>query len=225
MNDVESDLIETVTNPEFIPAISEFAKVGLGAIFESELVQVLPVIKSIHTGMKGISTMQDRVFVKKLSSFLLQANQFTIEEKNAWYKKHIGVDSAKEEKLAEKLIIIIDSVNDTYKAKIIGKLFWAFVIGRIETMEEFFILSEIVESCFTNVLSDLAEGKQVPDEVLFRAGIMHASPSIKPQAIVDMLDEQQRSARSRMTRMPQLREERPGFTAEGRLLVNILQDT
>jgi hypothetical protein len=220
--DIEKNLLKTATDPALVDVIKDYAEAGIDAVFKTELVEALPVVKSVSAILKGVATVQDRMFLKKVARFLSSANKMTLKERDEWYEKHIHGDESLEDKLADKLMIMIDAVNDNYKADILGKLFLAFIKGDIETLEHFFFMTELVENCFTDTLRALAEGRSVTDDALYRAGIKHASVPTG-RDISEMLDRDQGLASRGMTTRSELPYRSAEYTPAGKLLLHILK--
>ncbi len=80
-HEIEAALINTATNPEFADTVKDYAELGIDAIFNSEIVDAIPVVKSISAILKGVATIQDRMFLKKLATFLSAANNLTESER------------------------------------------------------------------------------------------------------------------------------------------------
>lgn len=220
--EIEKNLLKSATDPELVGVLKDYTEVGIDAIFKSELVDAIPVVKSIAALIKGVISVQDRIFLKKLAHFLSNANNMTMEERDAWYDRHINGNEEVEKQLADKLLIMVDAVNDNYKADVIGKLFMAFVKGDINTLDHFYYMCELVENCYTNILKGLSEGKQMNDDALFRSGIKHAStPTGKD--INDMLSQDTLRARRGMSSSSQLPYRSASYTAAGELLIRVLK--
>jgi hypothetical protein len=120
-------------------------------------------------------------------------------------------------------MVMIDAVNDDYKAAVIGKLFRAFVKDEIETVEHFYYMAELVENCFTGILKGLAQGRDINDDALFRSGIKYAStPSGKD--IQEMLERDTQLGGRGLTTTSQLPYKCADYTPDGILLIKILRE-
>lgn len=219
---IEKSLFKTVTDPELSNLLQDYAEVGIDAVFNSEIVDAIPVVKTLSALVKGKATIQDRIFLKKLARFLAQANKMSLEERDKWYKQYIERNAKRKTELSDKLIIMIDSVNDEYKSDVIGKLFLAFVKGDIKSLDEFYFMSELVLNCYTNILKGLAIGKEFTDEALYRMGIKHASgPTGKD--IIEVIDKDVNAAGRGLTSTPRLPSRKAEYTSAGKLLIHILK--
>lgn len=220
---LERNLLDTATNPDYADLLQEYAEVGLDTVIDSELVDAIPVVKTLVAISKGAATIQDRIFLKKLANFLSEANNLSTEERTRWYEKMKLEKPKKTKELAEKIMLMIEAANDNYKAAVIGKLFRAFAKGQIEKIDDFYYLVEIVDNCFTNVLKALAEGRDMTDESLFRAGIKHASKSPSASQIKGELDREMEMA-SRGIAVSRVDNVAPAdYTTAGMMLINILR--
>lgn len=221
--EIERNLLKTTTDPELRDLLKDYVELGIDAVFNTEIVDAIPVVRSFSAALKGVATIQDRIFLKKLAHFLSSANNMTIDERDAWYERHIHGDEKIEEKLADKLMIIIDSVNDNYKADVIGKLFMAFIKGDVDTLEHYYYMCELAASCHTSILKGLSEGRTMDDVALFRAGIKHASTPTG-EDISKMLDRDAELTSMGMSSIPSLPRRNVPYTPEGELLMHVLRN-
>ena len=220
--DIEKNLLRTATDPNLVDVIKDYAELSIEAIFNTELVDAIPVVKSVSAVLKGVATIQDRLFLKKLASFLNNANKMSAEERDAWYQEYIHGSEKLEEAVADKLLIMINAVNDNYKAEVIGKLFLAFVKGDIKSTEQFFYMTELIEGCYTDILKGLSDGRPINDEALFRVGIKHASTTTGSD-IDQMLSQNQRMTRMGMSSNPVLPDRAASLTPAGEILMHVLR--
>ncbi len=219
---VEENLIGTATDPQLSDILKDYAELGVDSILDSEVIEAIPVVKSISALAKGVATIQDRIFLKKLAHFLSTANNLTEGERKAWHQKHIQGSRKIEAAIGGKLMTMVDAVNDDYKAAVLGKLFYAFVKDDIKTIDHFYYMTELVENCFTSILKALAQGTDVNDEALFRAGIKHTSaPSGRD--IQEMLERDTRLGGKGLTTTSQLPYKSAEYTPAGVLLIKILR--
>ncbi|USN97299.1 MAG: hypothetical protein H6799_02910 [Candidatus Nomurabacteria bacterium] len=220
--DLKKELVDTATNPNYSDLLQDYAELGLEAVTDSKFVDAIPAVKSFVAIVKGSVDIRDRIFLKKFAKFLAEANKLAANEREEWLKRiKVGPNNI-EEKLADKLVIMVDSVNDEYKASVIGKLLRAFVSGRISTVEDLFYLTELVESCYTNVLKGLSEGREYSDEVLFRVGLKHSSNQSISE-IKKSIDRDAELASRGMTSSAALSPQSADYTSAGMLLINILK--
>lgn len=222
---IEKSLLETATNPEYAELVQEYAEVGIDELLESDLIDAIPVIKSFVAITNGFKSISDRLFLKKLARFLSEANRLTAEQRATWYEEHIHGDTEIETKLSNKLLFIINSVNDDYKAAVIGKLFRAFIDGKVSTIDHFYFMIELVDGCRTGILKNLAKGIEVNDEALYRVGIVHATSSLTASDIKEILDrDAQLKSRGLTGSSSSAKHKAASYTSNGELLINILRN-
>ncbi len=216
---IETDLINSATQIDYSDILQNYAESSLDALVDNEIIDTIPVIKTLAKLHKGVIAYRERLFLKKIAYFLMEANKLSKEERKNWLKK-VKLDSPKEQKkVGEKLLIIIDGVNDNYKALIIGKLFRAYVKGKIGGREDFFFLCELVEGCRTHILEELAKSKPINEDTLILQGIKRPKWT-STEDITEAVDKSLR--RPRMTTLKSY--PASDYTPSGQLLIKVLRD-
>ncbi|RFP65771.1 hypothetical protein D0N36_07520 [Hymenobacter lapidiphilus] len=129
LTDITKDVIETLFD----------------SILDDGFVKSIPVVNTVHSLYKMGLGIRERIFIKMLLKFLLELKNISIEERETFViklqEKEYGDD------VGEKIIIILDKIDDSDKASMIGKLFSAYIRGKFE-FEDFLRLSHIINNSF-----------------------------------------------------------------------------
>lgn len=62
-------IIETIKDPNFIEIISNTSEVVFDAFLEDGIIKDIPLIGTLYKGINLVSSIQDRLFTKKLYFF------------------------------------------------------------------------------------------------------------------------------------------------------------
>lgn len=140
-----SSLKELMKSSEFDSLSRDYLKVVSDIIITNENIKRIPVIDTIYTIFRLSQDMSDRIFAKKIMSFLFGYSPFNQNAINDFYFKH------NEKEIGEKIILILNQLDDIKKAEIIGRLFKATIESKVDK-DTFFRCCYAVNRCF---LTDL----------------------------------------------------------------------
>lgn len=143
MTDITTDLLKD--NVENI----------IDSFLEPSLLKDLPIIGNAVSILKIKDSISDRIFIKKLNNFLFSIRDIEREKIDDFYEK-INTNENYKQNVGEKLIELIDRIDSEAKPQIIGNLFKAVLLQKID-YEYFLRLSNIVENSFYYDLTYLRE--------------------------------------------------------------------
>ncbi|MDQ7024584.1 MAG: hypothetical protein Q9P01_12045 [Anaerolineae bacterium] len=151
---IEDVMVDSIAIGKVRDLVSDIAEVGLDSILDSGLLKDFPLIGIIAKTVGAAFAIRDRIFAKKVLSFLAQLDDIP------QHKKQEFVDSLKDakerRKVGETLILLIDRLDDIGKAEILGRLFSAHIEQKI-SYDDFRRLSTIVSRVFIQDLQVLLE--------------------------------------------------------------------
>jgi hypothetical protein len=140
---ISGELTKTLKDNDFQDTLSNLGEVTLDNLLESGVLKEIPILGTIIGLSRSKMTIQDRLFTKKLLTFLFQLKDTNIEERKKQVDK-IEKDSNYQTKVGEKLLFIIDKCEDDEKARYIGKLFQCFIQEKIN-YDDFLRASRCIE--------------------------------------------------------------------------------
>jgi hypothetical protein len=139
---LSSSLAETIKSSELTKVSSDLIEVGIDSIMTNGLLKDIPII-SVLTGIWNTGTaIRDYRFSNKLLLFLCESSKLPLE-KRLKIIEDLEDDNFQKE-AGEKLIAIIDNLESSSKAILIGKLLNLFG-QKIITKDEFWRVSFIIE--------------------------------------------------------------------------------
>ncbi|MGY2134155.1 hypothetical protein ACW9KT_18125 [Hymenobacter sp. HD11105] len=119
------------------------------SVVSDGLIKDIPVINTIHSIFKVGSSIREKIFINMLLKFLLELKDIPLNEREVFINKLENSDYRN--KAGEKIIVILDRLDDSDKASLVGKLFKACIQGKF-SFEVFLRLSHIISNAF---LSDI----------------------------------------------------------------------
>jgi hypothetical protein len=139
-------LTETIKEKNFQDVVADLGEIALDAVLNEGILRDIPLLGSFLGLSNATLSIQDKLFTKKILSFLLELKNTDVDSRRTQIEK-IDRDPNYKTKVGEKLLYIIDKCEDSEKATYIGKLF-RFYIEEKMTYEEFLRASKSVELTF-----------------------------------------------------------------------------
>lgn len=140
----------------------DYFELALDSFFEDGIFKEVPIVSTLYSVFKVGNSIKDAYFVKKVMIFLKEFESKTIEpEKLNKFKSEIDNDNEYKNKVMEQVIILLEKFDNSFKAKVYGNLFAAFVDEKFD-WDNFQFLSSCIDNLFMNdfdVLNVLNEKK------------------------------------------------------------------
>lgn len=137
---------------EVVSLIEDIGEVTLDYFISDGIIKDLPIIGSAFSIVKLGKSIQDRIFVEKMKSFIEN-----IDKNQKWKEKFSDIEECN--KISKQLLYIISSCDDDNKLRLIGMAFNYLVNGEINTIDYFYIVNIISKSFypFLKMLLDIDE--------------------------------------------------------------------
>jgi hypothetical protein len=146
---------EVLVSPEVSDILVDYSEIALDSLISGGVLEEIPILKTISSGIKIWNKVQDAYLAKKLYKFLFQIKDISEEERRKTLES-ITEDQGYGEKVSETLLVMLDKFNHVAKAEIVGQLFKAVLKGKID-YNTFLRLGYIIEQCFVGDLIALAK--------------------------------------------------------------------
>jgi len=182
---LEIALVNEITSDNLKDILIEGAEITLDNFLEEGIIKEIPFFGTLYKGFKAAIGIRETIFAKKVFSFLNQIKEIPLEERKVFIEK---LESKKEfrQKVGEKLIFLIERLDDLEKPEIIGRLFKATIKEKI-TYDEFLRLSLIVDKAFMpdllilkRTITNQLAYNQITKEHFATIGIMSIEYKEKP---------------------------------------------
>ena len=162
---MDFDLVEQLKVSLFENSIDvaiDFAEIGLdnllSDITDSEILQEIPIIKTIYSVCKVGLAIQEKHLLKKTLVFIKEFNSKQIKPKKLEkYKKKINEQPHYGEEELGRVLILLHKILDDSKAVILAKLYRNFIEEEID-WKQFCELTDITERIFLSDIKVLLHG-------------------------------------------------------------------
>lgn len=141
---IKETILETIKSSDLKAVTKDLAETIIDGFIKDGIIKDIPVLGSIFGIGKGIMSISDRLFTKKLLLFIYEIKDMTLEDRNNQIAK-IQESITYQDSIGEKLLMLIDKCNDSKKASWIGKLFLHCLKNELK-YDEFLRCSEIVNN-------------------------------------------------------------------------------
>lgn len=152
MSDIIDDFKSSIFSSEATNLAKDYAEIALDSVLEDGLFKDIPILGSILTLFKIGQSIKEKHLIEKIATFLSCLEDITKEEKDAFLRRL--ADEDKNEELFKKLLLIIDRIDETLKAEIIGNLFRMYIMDVFDK-QIFLRCCSIVERAFVPDLIEL----------------------------------------------------------------------
>lgn len=129
-NNIQSSFEVTLTDSNLQNLSTDVTEFAIDSVLDNGLLKEIPIVSTIASILKIGVNIHDRLFLKKLLSFLSPLRNIPISER----KKMIeNIDNSKKYRVrvGEKLLYLIDSCEDHEISELVGILFKAYIEGKI----------------------------------------------------------------------------------------------
>lgn len=135
----------TLTDSNLQNLSQDIVEVAIDSILNDGLLKDLPIVRTLVNLNKIGANIQDKLFTKKILSFLSGLKDISAKDRNKIIKE---IDESKKYriKVGEKLLYILDKCNDYEISELVSKVFKYFIEGKInydEFQKTSIILSNI----------------------------------------------------------------------------------
>jgi hypothetical protein len=153
---INDSFVSTITKSKLPEAITDIAEIGVDSILQNiTFLKDVPVLGVIVKLFSTTLSIRDYIFMSKICSFLKPMNQIDPREREEMFWK-LQFNEEYNGKVGNKLLLILEKVDDIQKAKLIGVLFKKTLCGKID-YETFLRLAAIIDKIFLSDLKRLPE--------------------------------------------------------------------
>lgn len=142
-NNINDSFKATIASDEALSLVKEYSEVALDSVLKEGVLKDIPLVGTLMGLYKIGYSLKERHTIKKILVFINQSAEIPKADRDAFLTKLSANDQYKES-VAEKVLLLIERLDETKKAEIVGNLFRLMVMGVIEK-DHFLRLSGIVE--------------------------------------------------------------------------------
>lgn len=143
MNDnIQESFENTLTDTNLMSIGVDISEIAIDTVLKDGLLKDIPVVNTIISLSKFSANIQDKLFLKKILTFLNSLKDISPKKRKEMIEK---IDESKEYriKVGEKLLYIIDSCDDYEISELIGILFQSYIEEKI-TYDDFLKASSVL---------------------------------------------------------------------------------
>ena len=130
----------------------DYCEIAIDTIFTDETIKEIPVLKTIYSVFKTTKNVKDFLLLKRINAFINGCGNIS-EGKRSRFILKMG-DEKFCTKVGEKILLLVDKVDEVEKAELIGKAFVLFIEDKIE-IPFYFRLCSMIDRCFYDDLKTL----------------------------------------------------------------------
>jgi hypothetical protein len=146
MEKLDAAIIEGVTSDRLQEIAIDGAEVALDSFLAEGVLREIPIVGTIYKISKAAWGIKDAIFAKAVYKFLFELKDIPLEKRKAFIEK-ISSNPEYDTKVGEKIIVILDKLDDLDKATIIGRLLKYTIEEKIE-YSDFLRMSSIIQRAF-----------------------------------------------------------------------------
>ena len=186
-NELVKSFSETILNDDLKAVSGELLEASLDSIFESEILQKVPIVGTLVAIGKTGLILKNRNLIRQTLQFMHELNNGTIENgKKADFSNRVQSGDKKAQEEIERIMLILDSTIDLEKSRILARLVIAY-INETLTYAQFHKLTDILNRFYlsdkqmllrirTSVIEDSIGQEIYRVERLTGMGLIDATP-------------------------------------------------
>ena len=155
-------IIEGAWTKEAKDLAANLGEFEIDAFLDDGLLKEIPVIKSLIAFWKAGMSIKDRLFLRKVASFIIGCPGFTEAQVEQFVIDHWH-DKKRAAQLGAVIVVILDKLDDLEKPVMLAKVFAAFVRKHI-SYDAFRRLAAGIDNSSIGDLKALAGEPVVPEE-------------------------------------------------------------
>lgn len=130
MSDSGKLVVQVIKDKDLHKVTTDIVEKVMDTAMDDGLLKDIPVLSTLIGVGKVVSTVQDRLFAKKLLTFLYELHTVSEDQRVEQIIK-LEDDEKYSTKVGEKILHIIDKCDDLDKSRLVGRLFKAYLESHI----------------------------------------------------------------------------------------------
>jgi len=135
-----------------VEVAKEVAEIALDGAIDEGLLREIPVFSWLVSTCRIVSSVRERLFLKKIAIFLNDIGNVSEDTKQA-FVQDLDANPGEKKELGEKLILLLDRMNNFDKARLLSIVFRSYVCGSLDEVE-FTYLCDAVDTINSNLLEN-----------------------------------------------------------------------
>jgi hypothetical protein len=140
-------------NSDLRDVAKDSAEALVDSLLEDGVLREIPIVRSVIGLAKAGISVRDRLFLEKVMRVLSPLSKYTSEQREGFLK---SLDTEEVKKASQYLILYIDRLDSIEKTGMLGKVFEAYLTGKI-TYRIMLYFAHFIDSVFILVWQDYHE--------------------------------------------------------------------
>ncbi len=154
---LEVSVLDSVGKENLSGILENVAELTLDNILENDELKQIPVFGTLVKVVKLGSSIRDRLFARKLLTFLREVSSTPHAKRTAFVNKLSS--KGNKHRSGEAILLLLERLDDMTKPAIVGKIVCSAILGEIDD-ETFLRLTAIVDRCYITDLLQLPNSEK-----------------------------------------------------------------
>lgn len=178
MENQSLNIFTAVKSEEIKDITKDLTEIAIDQLLQDGLLKDIPIVSTAYNIYNLSLNISNSFFTKKILKFLFELKSIPISERLNFIEKMENEDKTK--RIGEKILIILNKIDDVDKATILGKLFKLTIEDIIET-SVFMRLSHMIDKSYLedlHLLKKIDSLENIDDDIkhnLSQVGILNQS--------------------------------------------------
>ena len=147
---VEKSLLSSLKSQELSKVAADIGEVTIDLITENEILKAIPIVSSIVSLNKACLSIRDRLFLKKVITFLKPMGRYSAKERKEFFR---SLNEEELTKATESMLLYLDKFDSFDKSKMLSRVFENYMLGKISFNHAMYF-SHFIDSVFILVWQD-----------------------------------------------------------------------
>jgi hypothetical protein len=118
---ISQSFISTIAHSDLAHVTQDLTEVALDSLLDNGILKDIPVIGTIVGIYKGVVSIREQMFIKKIAKFLNSLSEISAKEREDMFIK-LEEEGHKRQEVGEGILLILDQVDNYEKARLLGVL-------------------------------------------------------------------------------------------------------
>ena len=144
---------KSIFDPSLKDAVVDMAEIGLDRVLDNDILQAIPVLRTLVGIGKAYQSIRDRNAMKQTATFIMALREQNIpQNKLDEHKRKLDFDPTFAEEELGRVLVILDATHDIEKSKLLAKIYRAYIENLFD-WDRFCELSDLVSRLFVSDIS------------------------------------------------------------------------
>ncbi|MFT5175540.1 MAG: hypothetical protein ACI8W7_003731 [Gammaproteobacteria bacterium] len=134
LESLELTMVDSVGRTYREGLVADVAEVTLDALTSDAFISSIPIFGAVSKLYGGVVAIRDRLFLRKIHSFLVSVGDSTKEERDR-FAAELAEDAGSRARAGEALLLLLERLDDLKKPDLVGRLYRAGLRQQINLVE------------------------------------------------------------------------------------------